>query len=99
MQGAALPPWPKGPGFRAEYLMSGPGKDEIVRYPPGIRINHWIVALSFVLLALSGLALFHPAMFWLTAMFGGGPWTRILHPFIGVFMAALFFLLGRTMWQ
>jgi formate dehydrogenase subunit gamma len=37
-----------------------------------------------VLLALSGLALFHPAMFWLTALFGGGQWTRILHPFIGV---------------
>ena len=79
--------------------MSGIGKDEIVRYTAGIRINHWIVAISFVLLALSGLALFHPAMFWLTALFGGGPWTRILHPFIGVFMAAVFFLLGRTMWQ
>jgi formate dehydrogenase subunit gamma len=79
--------------------MSGPGKDDIVRYTPGIRINHWIGAISFVLLALSGLALFHPALFWLTALFGGGPWTRILHPFIGVFMAVVFFLLGRTMWQ
>jgi formate dehydrogenase subunit gamma len=79
--------------------MSGVGKDEIVRYSAGIRINHWIGAISFVLLALSGLALFHPAMFWLTALFGGGPWTRILHPFIGVFMAVVFFLLGRTLWQ
>jgi formate dehydrogenase subunit gamma len=70
-----------------------------VRYTPAIRVNHWIVAISFVLLALSGLALFHPAMFWLTTLFGGGPWTRILHPFIGVFMAAVFVLLGRTMWQ
>jgi formate dehydrogenase subunit gamma len=79
--------------------MSGLRKDEIVRYSAGIRINHWIGAISFVLLALSGLALFHPALFWLTALFGGGPWTRILHPFIGVFMAVVFFLLGRTMWQ
>jgi hypothetical protein len=29
-----------------------------------------------------GLALFHPALFWLTALFGGG-WTRILHPYMG----------------
>ena len=46
---------------------------EIVRYRAPTRINHLIVAISFVLLALSGLALFHPAMFWLTALFGGGP--------------------------
>src|SRR5580692_1527820 len=79
--------------------MSLHSPDRILRYDAATRINHWIGAISFVLLALSGLALFHPAMFWLTALFGGGPWTRILHPFIGVFMAATFFLLGRTMWQ
>ena len=71
----------------------------IIRYTAATRINHWIVAISFVLLALSGLALFHPALFWLTNLFGGGPWTRILHPFIGVVMVAAFVLLGATMWQ
>ena len=79
--------------------MSGRRPDDIVRYTADIRINHWTVAISFVLLALSGLALFHPAFFWLANLFGGGPWTRILHPFIGVFMAVVFFLLGRKMWQ
>src|SRR5258708_8067579 len=64
----------------------------IVRYTAGTRINHWIVAISFVLLALSGLALFHPALFWLTNLFVGGPWTLILHPFIGGVMAAAFYL-------
>lgn len=68
--------------------------DEIVRYEPATRINHWLVAISFVLVALSGLALFHPAMFWLSNLFGGGPWTRILHPFIGLFMVAAFVLLA-----
>lgn len=68
--------------------------DEIVRYAPATRINHWLVAISFVLVALSGLALFHPAMFWLSNLFGGGPWTRILHPFIGLFMVAAFVLLA-----
>jgi formate dehydrogenase subunit gamma len=73
--------------------------ERIVRYSASTRINHWIVAISFVLLALSGLALFHPALFWLTALFGGGPWTRILHPFIGCFMVAAFFLLAMKLWR
>jgi formate dehydrogenase subunit gamma len=72
---------------------------DIVRYTAGTRINHWIVAISFVLLALSGLALFHPALFWLTNLFGGGPWTRILHPFIGCVMAATFYLLAVKFWR
>jgi len=72
--------------------------DVIVRYTAAVRIEHWIVAISFVLLALSGLALFHPALFWLTNLFGGGPWTRILHPFIGIFMVAAFCLLAVKMW-
>lgn len=73
--------------------------DEIVRYQPATRINHWIVAISFVLLALSGLALFHPALFWLTALFGGGPWTRILHPFVGLVMVLAFVFLGAKLWR
>jgi formate dehydrogenase subunit gamma len=79
--------------------MSTRNTEEIVRYTAGTRINHWIVAISFVLLALSGLALFHPALFWLTNLFGGGPWTRILHPFIGCVMAAAFYLLCLKFWR
>jgi len=79
--------------------MSTRNTREIVRYTAGTRINHWIVAISFVLLALSGLALFHPALFWLTNLFGGGPWTRILHPFIGCIMAATFYLLCVQFWR
>jgi formate dehydrogenase subunit gamma len=79
--------------------MNPPNPDRIVRYAAGTRINHWIVAISFVLLALSGLALFHPALFWLTNLFGGGPWTRILHPFIGCVMAAAFYLLCVKFWR
>lgn len=60
------------------------------RYTAPERINHWVVAICFVLLALSGLALFHP-MFWpLVDLFGGGVWTRIIHPYIGLLMAFSF---------
>lgn len=65
-------------------------KHDIQRYGAGDRTNHWLVALLFILAGLSGLALFHPAMFWLTNLFGGGVWTRILHPIMGVAMFVFF---------
>lgn len=66
----------------------------IQRHTPAERVNHWAVAITFILLALSGLALFHPAFFFLTNLFGGGVWTRILHPFLGVLMVTLFIFLA-----
>ena len=62
----------------------------ILRYTSNQRTNHWLVAILFLMAGLSGLALFHPALFWLSNLFGGGPWTRILHPFMGVLMFVLF---------
>lgn len=73
--------------------------DTIVRYSANDRTNHWLTAIAFVLAALSGLAMFHPALFWLSGLFGGGPWTRILHPFIGLFMVVVFIFLAIRMWR
>lgn len=64
--------------------------NKIIRYTPAERANHWLSAITFVLLALSGLAFFHPAFYPLTQLFGGGVWTRILHPFIGICMVLSF---------
>jgi len=64
--------------------------DKLLRYTPFERANHWLAAITFILLALSGLAFFHPAFYPLTQLFGGGVWTRILHPFIGVLMTLSF---------
>ncbi|AQS52259.1 MAG TPA: formate dehydrogenase subunit gamma [Paenalcaligenes hominis] len=69
-------------------------KYPIVRYTAGERINHWITAITFILLTASGLALFHPAFFWLSNLLGSPTWTRILHPFIGVVMFLSFFILA-----
>ena len=44
----------------------------VSRYTAAARFNHWITAVSLILLALSGLALFHPSLFFLTGLFGGG---------------------------
>ncbi len=64
--------------------------DKLLRYTPFERGNHWLAAITFIMLALSGLAFFHPSFYPLTQLFGGGTWTRILHPFIGVVMALSF---------
>jgi formate dehydrogenase subunit gamma len=69
------------------------------RYPDRTRMNHWTVALLFVCAGLSGLAIFHPALFPLSMLFGGGPWTRILHPFFGVLMVLGFVLLFIQVWR
>ena len=58
----------------------------IKRYSAAERVNHWIVAVCFVLLAISGLAFFYPAFFWLTGVFGTPQLARIIHPFVGVLM-------------
>ena len=71
----------------------------IERYTANERTNHWIVAIAFVLAAVSGLALFHPALYWLSALLGGGTWTRILHPFFGLLMVFAFALLASAWWR
>jgi formate dehydrogenase subunit gamma len=70
------------------------------RYSGSARINHWIVAITFVLLLLSGLSLFHPSLFWLSTLFGGGAVVRWLHPWLGLVLAVAFLgLFVRFFWQ
>jgi formate dehydrogenase subunit gamma len=69
------------------------------RYADSDRMNHWLIALFFVLAGLSGLAFFHPSLFFLTHLFGGGSWARILHPFLGVLMALCFLVLFLRLWK
>ncbi len=69
------------------------------RYRDGQRLNHWLVVLLFLCAGLSGLAFFHPSLFFLSHLFGGGPWTRILHPYMGLGMVVAFAFLAAQMWQ
>jgi formate dehydrogenase subunit gamma len=72
---------------------------DLVRYTASERANHWAVGISFILLALSGLAFFHPAFYPLSLLLGGGVWARILHPFIGIVMAILFVSMFFRFWK
>ena len=60
-------------------------RGELLRHPVYTRVLHWLVAIAFVLALLSGFAIYSPWLFhWLTPLFGGGPRTRLLHPWFGL---------------
>lgn len=65
----------------------------ITRYRDRTRMNHWAVALLFICAGMTGLALFHPSMYFFSVFFGGGYWTRVLHPFFGLLMVLGFVFL------
>lgn len=89
---------PDGSAQRGDAVL--PGRPVTVkRYGPLQRLNHWITAVSLILLALSGLALFTPALFFLTGLFGGGQNTRIFHPWIGVVLFFSFFVFFFQLWK
>src|ERR1700730_14923834 len=56
----------------------------LIRNTTATPVTHWITGLCFVLLLLSGLSMFHPMLFFLSGLFGGGQWTRAIHPWIGI---------------
>ncbi len=62
----------------------------VPRYSGSARINHWTVAATFVLLTLSGLALYLPSLYFLTGLFGGGQNTRAIHPWLGCLLVLAF---------
>ena len=65
--------------------------DELIaRYSLGERVNHWIGALTYIYLLMTGLAFWSPYLFWLAVVVGGGPTARFWHPWLGlVFTASL----------
>ena len=60
----------------------------IVRYTFVERANHWIDALSYIYLLMTGLAFWSPYLYWLAAVVGGGPAARFWHPWLGLIFAA-----------
>jgi formate dehydrogenase subunit gamma len=69
------------------------------RHNTAARINHWITGACFVLLLLSGLAMFHPMLYFLSALFGGGQWTRAIHPWIGTVLLVSYAGLIVQFWR
>lgn len=72
---------------------------DLPRYNAAERANHWVTGICFILLALSGLAFFHPAFYPLVQLFGGGAWARIIHPYLGVILGVAFVVMFFRFWQ
>jgi formate dehydrogenase subunit gamma len=71
----------------------------LIRNTTVTRLNHWLTAACFVLLILSGLSMFHPLLFWLSELFGGGQWTRAIHPWIGIVLAISYSGMIMQFWR
>ena len=67
-------------------------RGELLRHPVYTRFLHWSVAIFFVLSLLTGFAIYSPWLFrWIAPLFGGGPRTRLLHPWFGLLFTIFFF--------
>jgi formate dehydrogenase subunit gamma len=67
-------------------------RGELLRHPVYTRFLHWSVAIFFVLSLLTGFAIYSPWLYrWLAPLFGGGPMTRLLHPWFGLLFDVAFF--------
>jgi len=73
-------------------------EDEVQRYNFAERAYHWINAIAYTYLMLTGLALFTPLAYWLAYVLGGPATIRYWHPWIGlVYLATVFWM--HRMWK
>jgi formate dehydrogenase subunit gamma len=83
---------------RARERVGGYGRtfvrdSELLRHPVYTRVVHWSAAIFFLLSLVSGFAIYSPWLFGgLKGLFGGGPMTRLLHPWFSLGFVACFAL-------
>ena len=71
-------------------------EDQIQRYTYKERVYHWINAIAFTYLLLTGLALFTPFLWWLASVLGGGGTIRYWHPWVGlVYVVTIFWMYSK----
>jgi formate dehydrogenase subunit gamma len=72
---------------------------ELLRHTVYTRFLHWMVGIFFFLALLSGFGIYLPWIFrWFTPLLGGGPNTRMLHPWFGLGFV-IFFGLQVLNWK
>jgi formate dehydrogenase subunit gamma len=69
----------------------------ILRYTFHERLVHWLAAISYVYLLLTGLAFWSPWLFWIAVVLGGPTVSREFHPWGGLIFVAATLLMFR-MW-
>ena len=61
----------------------------ILRYTMVERVMHWIAALTYVYVLLTGLAFYSPHLYWIATVLGGGPTSRFWHPWVALAFVAI----------
>src|SRR5436305_6044854 len=68
--------------------------DRILRYTVIERVMHWLAAVVYAYVLLTGLAFYSPHLYWIATVLGGGPTSRFWHPIVGVaFVGTLVWML------
>lgn len=68
--------------------------ENILRYTLTERVMHWLAALTYVYVLLTGLAFYSPHLYWIATILGGAPTSRFWHPWVAVgFMIILVWML------
>ena len=50
---------------------------------------HWLAALTYAYVLLTGLAFYSPHLYWIAAMLGGAPTSRFWHPWVALVFLAI----------
>jgi formate dehydrogenase subunit gamma len=65
----------------------------ILRYTLIERTLHWMTALTYTYVLLTGLAFYSPHLYWVASVLGGAPTSRFWHPWIAlVFVAVMIWM-------
>jgi formate dehydrogenase subunit gamma len=71
-------------------------ESNLLRYTLVERVMHWIAAITYCYVLLTGLAFYSPHLYWIATILGGAPTSRYWHPWVAVvFMAALAWMLRQ----
>jgi formate dehydrogenase subunit gamma len=66
----------------------------IQRYTLAERSIHWLTALAYTYVLLTGLAFYSPHLYWIAVVLGGAPTSRFWHPWLGLlFFAGIIWML------
>jgi formate dehydrogenase subunit gamma len=77
-------------------LQPGPGSQRIQRYTLAERTLHWLAALTYSYVLLTGLAFYSPHLYWIAVLLGGAPTSRYWHPWVGLLFCAAILWMLRT---
>jgi formate dehydrogenase subunit gamma len=67
--------------------------NSLLRYTLIERVMHWLAALVYVYVLLTGLAFYSPHLYWIATILGGPSTSRFWHPWLGVVFA------GTVVWM